>query len=505
MPSKIQSLENIAVQLEHLKAQGRTIVHCHGVFDLLHIGHLRYFNAALELGDVLVVTLTEDQYVNKGPGRPAFTEELRAEAIANVECVSFVAINRWPTAVETIKLLKPNLYVKGPDYKDPSGDLTGNILLEAEAARSVGGDIAFTEEITFSSSRLLVDHSDIYSDEQRDYIRRLNEVSGLEDIHHKIEQLKHKRVLLIGETIIDEYVYCNAIGKSGKEPVMVVKRLNSEQFMGGILAIANHISPFCKEVIIHSYIGEDRAFETEITKSMPSNVRLKLISKNNSPTILKRRYIDEYSKARIVGVYDIEDGLLEEDNEQKLLNNLNEDIYDSDLVLVADYGHGLITPNVVQFIQEKAAFLAVNTQINSSNIGFHTISKYAKADFVCIHEGELRHDYRSRTRPKEELIENLFEKMKCKSIIITQGKQGITGYDQKTGMVKCPAFANRVIDRVGAGDSVLAITALCLTVDMPLESILMLGNLAGAQSVETVGNKRGIDKTQLLKSLKSLL
>ena len=95
--------------------------------------------------------------------------------------------------------------------------------------------------------------------------------------------------------------------------------------------------------------------------------------------------------------------------------------------------------------------------------------------------------------------------MKCKSIIITQGKQGTTGYDQKTGMVKCPAFANRVIDRVGAGDSVLAITALCLTVDMPLESILLLGNLAGAQSVETVGNKRGIDKTQLLKSLKSLL
>lgn len=504
MSHKIVQLNTLAEKIAHLKTEGKTIVHCHGVFDLLHIGHIRYFNAAATMGDVLVVTLTEDRFVNKGPGRPAFSEDLRAEAIANLACVDFVAINSWPTAIETLHLLKPNFYVKGSDYRDASRDLTGNILLEAEAVRSVGGEIAFTDEVTFSSSRLLVNFSDVYTDEQRNYLTALKTLNSVEDIKTQIDHIKDKSVLLLGEIIIDEYVYCNAIGKSGKEPVMVVKRLNSEQFMGGVLAIANHISPFCKSVIIHSYIGQDRGFEDIILEQMPDNVHLKCIAKKDSPTILKRRYIDEYSKARIVGVYDIEDCLLEVEDEAKLLENLQEDISDVDLVLVADYGHGLITPNVVNYIQEYSPFLAVNTQINSSNIGFHTISKYARADFVCIHEGELRHDYRSRTCPEEELIENLYTKMNCRSIIITQGKKGAIGYSKETGFVQCPAFAARIIDRVGAGDSVLAITSLCLTVDLPLQSTLLIGNLAGAQSVATIGNKHGIDKTILQKSLKSL-
>ena len=504
MSSKIKSIEQLELIITRLKGEGKRIVLCHGVFDLLHIGHIRYFNAASKMGDILVVTLTEDRFVDKGPGRPAFPEELRAEAISNIGCVNFVAINKWPTAIETLNLLKPDLYVKGSDYRDPSGDLTGNILLEAEAVRSNGGEITFTDEVTYSSSSLLVNFSDIYTDEQRKYLNTLKAVNSIEHINAQIESMKGKTVLLIGEIIIDEYVYCNAVGKSGKEPVMVVKRLNSEQFMGGVLAIANHISPFCESVIIHSYIGEDRGFEDTILETMPDNVRIKFITKTGSPTILKRRYIDEYSKARIVGVYDIEDCLLDNEDEIRLLRNLQEDISEVDMVLVADYGHGLITPNVVDYIQENSPFLAVNTQINSSNIGFHTISKYAKADFVCIHEGELRHDYRSRTCSEKELIEKLYSKMNCESIIITQGKKGAIGYSKETGFIQCPAFAARIIDRVGAGDSVLAITSLCHTVDLHLQSTLLIGNLAGAQSVATVGNKFGIDKTSLQKSLKSL-
>ena len=65
-------------------------------------------------------------------------------------------------------------------------------------------------------------------------------------------------------------------------------------------------------------------------------------------------------------------------------------------MIVADYGHGLITPRMADLMIEKSRFLAVNTQINAANIGFHTISKYRRADYVCIQEGELRHDSRSR-------------------------------------------------------------------------------------------------------------
>src|SRR5919112_1725443 len=113
---KIKSLEQIAEEATALRASGKRVVHCHGVFDLLHIGHLRHLDGARRLGDLLVVTITPDHLVNKGPGRPAFTETLRAEALAMLECVDLVAINRWPTAIEPIKILRPSFYVKGSDY-----------------------------------------------------------------------------------------------------------------------------------------------------------------------------------------------------------------------------------------------------------------------------------------------------------------------------------------------------------------------------------------------------
>src|SRR3990167_10271529 len=103
------------------------IVQCHGVFDLLHIGHIKHFQAAKRQGDILVVTITPDRFVNKGPNRPRFTERLRAEAIAALDCVDYVIINSWPTAVEAIQFIKPHVYAKGDEYKNNDNDITGKI------------------------------------------------------------------------------------------------------------------------------------------------------------------------------------------------------------------------------------------------------------------------------------------------------------------------------------------------------------------------------------------
>src|SRR3954452_20890627 len=110
---KIKRIDELAVSLSALRQGGKRIVHCHGVFDLLHIGHIKHLEAARKFGDLLVVTLTPDRFVNKGPHRPAFPERLRAEALASLVCVDYVAINQWPTAVETIERLRPTFYVKG--------------------------------------------------------------------------------------------------------------------------------------------------------------------------------------------------------------------------------------------------------------------------------------------------------------------------------------------------------------------------------------------------------
>ena len=127
-------------------------------FDLLHIGHIRHFKAAAKLGGTLVVTVTPDVCVNKGPGRPAFSQQLRAEAIAELECVDFVAINMtndgvpWSSAVETICLLKPNVYVKGKEYADR---WTTALECEHRALVAHGGVLVFTDTMLSSSTKLM--------------------------------------------------------------------------------------------------------------------------------------------------------------------------------------------------------------------------------------------------------------------------------------------------------------------------------------------------------------
>src|SRR5690242_11299404 len=96
------------------KHAGARIVHAHGVFDVLHAGHLAYLESAKRFGDILVVTVTADRFVNKGPGRPYFNGNIRANMLAALEIVDYVAINFYPTAVPAIEKLKPHFYVKGP-------------------------------------------------------------------------------------------------------------------------------------------------------------------------------------------------------------------------------------------------------------------------------------------------------------------------------------------------------------------------------------------------------
>src|SRR5436309_12837249 len=135
--NKIKPVDDLAKTVADLRAHGKKVVHCHGVFDLLHIGHIKHLEAARKLGDALVVTITPDRFVNKGPHRPAFPERLRAEALASLACVDFVAVNEWPTAVETIRALRPNLYVKGIVREAGKRDHTDAIRHEEEAVRSV--------------------------------------------------------------------------------------------------------------------------------------------------------------------------------------------------------------------------------------------------------------------------------------------------------------------------------------------------------------------------------
>ena len=152
MREKILSLEVLAKKVSKFKENGETVVQCHGCFDVLHFGHLRHFSEAKKHANYLVVTVTPDKFINKGPDRPIFEIAHRVELIAGLEVVDFVAINRWETSIETLELIKPNYYAKGSEYENPDQNVNPNFFLEKDKLESHGGKMVFTYEETSSSS-----------------------------------------------------------------------------------------------------------------------------------------------------------------------------------------------------------------------------------------------------------------------------------------------------------------------------------------------------------------
>ncbi|MFD5854017.1 adenylyltransferase/cytidyltransferase family protein [Cytobacillus pseudoceanisediminis] len=155
MDKKIYSFEALMEKVNHEKESGAKIVLCHGCFDLFHIGHLRHLKKAKCFGDKLVVTITPDNFVNKGNDRPAFNHNLRAEMLEAINIVDYVGINNWDSAVNTLEKLRPDVYVKGSDYLGEDDSVNPNIHLEKEKCEELGIKLVFTKELSSSSTKLL--------------------------------------------------------------------------------------------------------------------------------------------------------------------------------------------------------------------------------------------------------------------------------------------------------------------------------------------------------------
>lgn len=501
--AKIKSIDELHALLAATRAL-KTVVQCHGVFDLMHIGHIRHFREARKLGDILVVTVTPDRYVNKGPHRPVFTESLRAEAIASLDCVDYVAINQWPTAVEAIECLRPSVYAKGSDYRDAAEDHTGGIALERSAVEAVGGRLMFTDEITFSSSALLNRHMPVFSDHVNAFLSSFRERYPTERVTGYLKEAARLKALVIGEAIIDEYQYCDTLGKSGKEPILAAQFIRSEKFAGGSLAIANHVASCCGAVRLVTMIGSEDSHEDLIRRSLVERVTPEFLVMPGAPTIIKRRFIESYPFQKLFEVY-----VMDEEAAQKrsgdLCALLERIVPEFDLVIVADYGHGMIGPDAIDILCARSRCLAVNAQMNAGNHGFNTVSKYRRADFISLSEKEIRLETRNPSGAIEDIVRRVAGKLDCPRVLVTQGVQGCLCYSRDEGFFSVPTFALRTVDRVGAGDAVFAIGSLCAALEAPIEVIGFLGNTAGTEAVGIVGNARFIERAPLLKHVEALL
>ncbi len=500
MKNKIFQTSEIVKKIKNLRNKKKIIGLCHGTFDLIHVGHIKHFKSSKKNCDFLIVSITKDEFIKKGPKRPFFNEKLRMETLAELSSIDAVILAQGPTAENIIKIVKPNIYFKGPDYKKHKNDLSKKIKTEIKLVNKYKGKIFYTSDEKFSSSNIINENFNVLSEDQKKLIKYIKDNFSLFDIKTVIESFKNIKPLIIGETILDQYYFCEALGKSGKDPFLAFREIYNEKYLGGTGLIARNLSSFCKKIYFLSSIGEKKEHINYIKKKLPKNINLSFLQKKNSPTIIKKRFLDINTKSKLFGVYDLNDELISETDEKKFIKFFYNDTKNSDLTIIADYGHGIMTKKIINNIKSKTKFLAANVQINAANKSYHSFNNYKNTDCIIINETELRSEMRNREDKINTLIKKLSKKLSLKYLAVTRGAKGIILYESKTNkFYTSPAFELNAIDKIGAGDTVLSILSICIFKKIDLNLALFISSLAAALSVRVIGNKSAITKENLLK------
>lgn len=503
--NKILSIDALASKAVELKKNNKKIILCHGTFDLMHGGHIKYLQKAKSKGDFLFVTVTADEYVNKGPGRPVFNDSLRAENLAALECVDFVGVNHELTAVGMLKQIRPDLYVKGSEYQKPEEDVTGNIQKEIDAVREGGGDIFYTNEITFSSSSLINDHFDVFAPETKAFLSQFKEKYTDKEIQDQIGSLIDLNVLVVGDIIIDQYHYVSPLGQTGKGNVLAVQYESEEQFAGGSIAVANHTSQFVNKVTLLSALGDRDSHEVYIRSKLEKNITPVFTYFKDAPTLTKRRFVDG-DLTKLFEIYFYQDEPAFIDDGKFVENWLHDHVSEYDLVIVADFGNGFISPKMREIICNKANFLAVNTQINSGNRGYHAITNYKQANYISLNEPEIRLATHNRHDSIEHVANEVIKKLGAKQCAVTRGTKGVVMLDEdKKSFYRVPALSSRVVDRIGAGDAFLSLSSICLAGGLDSQIANFVGSVAAAMDVQIVCNREPINSVSLKKYISTLL
>jgi len=503
--SKIYEISELQVLVSSLRARGSTVALCHGVFDLLHPGHLQHFRVAKSLADILVVSVTADLYVNKGPGRPVFTHDVRAQSSAAIQDVDYVTICAKPTAIELLENLKPNFYVKGSDYRNPKDDVTGMITEEISTVEKYGGQIYFTDEITSSSSLLINKFFSKLSHDVQKWIDNFKSSHGYQQVLEYLDKIQELDVLLLGETIIDQYTYCIPLAKSSKDPILAFQQHNTKFFLGGILAIAHNCSNWVNKVKVITFCAPNDANLDSLTSQIASKTSIDFIHTTDRPTILKHRYVESSSNTRVFEYYNFSEADLPSSTSNLILQSISQQVNGFDLILAADYGHGFFDSKTISYLHDSRLTLSVNTQANAGNRGYNTISKYPRADFITMNGAELQLELRDRNPDYKKILPTLMTSMKARIAIVTLGGDGLLVFDDKGGCEKVPALAGKLVDKVGAGDAVFAIASLLAKVEAPLKVIGFLSNLVAAHEVSQLGHGKSLSQSDIRKHAKSIL
>ena len=508
---KIIAKENFKKIRQQIRDEKKIVVLCHGVFDLLHYGHIEHLQEAKSQGDILVVSVTASKYVNKGPGRPYFNDQQRMQFLSSIEFVDYVILSEAVTVHEVVENVQPDVYVKGSEYAIAQNDVTGNISSEQEIVEKYGGHIYFTNGEVYSSTKLLNKFFDALPEnvvkESQDMCKKYGN-NLFNEMRDNIEKFHDLNVLVVGDIIIDEYIFCKVQGFTMKDSIMSVLYNDFERYAGGALAVAKHLANFAGKVTILSQMGMESDILDYIIKNMQS-VECRIVQSKNFITPVKRRYLkcnnlrQEYDK-----LFSINHLLAPEDIKQinygNFYRNLEEMLPEYDVIVICDYGHGLLQKEAIKMIENESKFLAINCQTNSSNYGMNIITKYDRADVFVVDQRELHLAFGQSLEDDSVLLKKLKDMLHSKYAWLTLGADGALGVNANIES-KLSAVTLNVKDTVGAGDAFYSLVLMAAAMNMPVDQATLIGNIAGAIKTNLLGNSRPIAKVDLLKFLNTVL
>lgn len=463
------------------------VIMCHGVFDVVHPGHVRHLLYARSKADMLVASLTADIHIEKGKFRPHVPQNLRAVNLAAFDFVDYVVIDKNAKPIENLGIIQPDFFAKGYEYV--AEGMPVKTAEEAEVLAKHGGEIVFTPgDIVYSSSELINTFPPSISNEK---LLMLMEAEGItfETLRETLLQMRGKRVHILGDTIVDSYTECAMIGGQTKTPTMSVLYQNKKDYVGGAGIVAEHVRAAGAEVVFSTVLGDDEHKDFVLEELAAHGVETKAVIDKTRPTTNKNAVV--VGNYRLLKIDTLDNSSISDAVVQELSDAVANT--DCDAVIYSDFRHGIFNkrtiPTLVKAIPGDKLRVA-DSQVASR---WGNICEFKGFDLITPNEREARFSLADQDSGVRPLASALYEEAECKLLIMKLGPRGVLASRSKVSeasdaIFTIDTFVKNLVDAVGAGDALLAYSTLSLMVnDNPVVSTI-LGSMAAACECEYDGN-----------------
>ena len=498
---KIKTVEQLKDLIKD-RPRKNTVIMCHGTFDVVHPGHIRHLLFAKSKADILIASLTADMHIAKGNMRPYVPEDLRAINLAALEMVDYVVIDRDPTPLKNLSILRPDLFAKGYEYT--AGSINTKTQEEISVIEGYGGELIFTPgDIVYSSSALIELSPPSITVEKLMILMAAEEIK-FSQLRRVLENLNGIKIHVVGDTIVDSYTYCTMIGGMTKTPTMSVRLDKKVNYTGGAAVVAKHLRAAGADVTFSTILGNDEYKDFIINDLNACGVNVKPIIDPTRPTTNKNAIVAE--SYRLLKVDTLDNRSITEKMQDVLIRQIEET--SAQAIVFSDFRHGIFNRDTIPLLSAAIpsnVFKVADSQVASR---WGNILEFQGFDLLTPNEREARFALGDQDSVVRPLARELYRQSACKSLFLKCGSRGMMVYrslnenDMRAFFV-IESFAERVVDAVGAGDALLAYSTLAMVSTKNEVISAILGSIAAGIECEHEGNWL-VTPDQILKRIDSI-